>query len=660
MLTMRAPLPLPPALRAALPWLAGVALLVLAALAWQSVAERDALIEQALRKEVTERVEERVHAWERDILPRLDVMITEAAAGDLDPAVLQQRWRSRLPWFDAVFVWTADPPGGVDPAQVGAPITFLFPVGRAAQPDAAATECADSLPDGVPPADTDLDALLGACASADARAWAAREAARRIHDAGQPIAALALLNRHPPDHGELRVLHQLLRADLLAASGRDTDASALRRQVATALADLDAPGLERVLYLLPSVLDALDAAGADTGMLRTRLALAEQRLAAWREIRQAAQRSRAAVSEGARFTYDQYSSTPYLLYTRRAADSRPGVALLLRQDRLIADFLSNVGALRTALSVVDASGALIAGAADPTSRGPVVPFADSLRHLQVRVSERALDARLQPVRGVARVWVSAIVLACIALGLFALWAGDAANRRHQLLLLRQADFTARVTHELKTPLAGIRLMAENLSIGAFRDDVQRAEMAERIVDEADRLTARVEEVLQLSKRRELPEPELFDIEEPLMELIDAWGPRYEQHGVTLSADLAPVDPVRGDPDAFRDAIACLLDNALKYRREDIDSAVWLNVRDDGAWAEIEVVDNGIGVPPSHRQSIFEKFVRVEGPNRGRAGGHGLGLAQVADIVRAHGGTVRCDTGIDGGSRFVVRVPIAAS
>jgi len=185
-------------------------------------------------------------------------------------------------------------------------------------------------------------------------------------------------------------------------------------------------------------------------------------------------------------------------------------------------------------------------------------------------------------------------------------------------------------------------------------------LAERSVDEADRLTARVNEVRALSRTRELPTDQVFDVEEPMLDLVEQWAPRYDQAGVRFLADLAPVDPIKGDPVAIRDAVACLLDNALKYRREDIDSAVWLNVREDGQHIEIEVLDNGIGVPRDQRKAIFERFVRVEGPNRGKAGGHGLGLGQVQDIVRKHHGTVRCETGVDGGSRFVVRLPVAGA
>jgi signal transduction histidine kinase len=302
------------------------------------------------------------------------------------------------------------------------------------------------------------------------------------------------------------------------------------------------------------------------------------------------------------------------------------------------------------------SGRAIAGAADVADNAPSVAFTETLRHLSASVGKAALNQRLAPVARRASTAVVAVTLICLFMVALAIAVQLKANALYRDLLQRQREFTARVTHELKTPLAGIRVMAENLASGAFRDEKQITMAAQRIVDEADRLTARVNEVLAVGRKREIEEPVLFDLEEPMLELVDIWGPRYEQAGIRLIADLAPVDPFLGDPSAIRDAVGQLLDNALKYRREETDSQVWLNVIDEEKIVLIEVVDNGMGVPADQRKRIFEQYVRVEGPNRGKSGGHGLGLSQVEEIVRAHGGTITCEDGVDGGARFVVRLP----
>jgi signal transduction histidine kinase len=181
-------------------------------------------------------------------------------------------------------------------------------------------------------------------------------------------------------------------------------------------------------------------------------------------------------------------------------------------------------------------------------------------------------------------------------------------------------------------------------------------MARRIFQEAQRLGQRVDDVLAVVRERSIPQPVAFDPEEPLMEAVERWGPRLDDAGVELHVDVDVAPQVLGDASAVRDAVGCLLDNALKYRREDRpDPTVWLNLKADGRDAIIEVIDNGIGVPTGMRKRIFDKFVRVEGPNRGMAGGHGLGLAQVAEVARLHRGRVDCSDGIEGGSRFVLRL-----
>jgi len=107
---------------------------------------------------------------------------------------------------------------------------------------------------------------------------------------------------------------------------------------------------------------------------------------------------------------------------------------------------------------------------------------------------------------------------------------------------------------------------------------------------------------------------------------------------------------------MHDAIGNLLDNALKYRRPGIPGLCRVRTGVSGRWVIIEVADNGMGVPSDKRKLIFERFTRVEGPRRGKAGGHGLGLAFVAETAEAHHGLVECADGIDGGARFRIKLP----
>jgi signal transduction histidine kinase len=275
---------------------------------------------------------------------------------------------------------------------------------------------------------------------------------------------------------------------------------------------------------------------------------------------------------------------------------------------------------------------------------------------RIAIDEPSVQALAAPTRDE---WLTPLlmVISVGILGFVALFLQFRASHQQRMLLNRQRQFTTRVTHELKTPIAGIRLMAENLLSGTYREAEDIRHCARSIVQESERLQARIEEVLQLAQERTVPSPQPFDPEESLYAALDQWAPRMEAEGVRLEADIALTPMVRGDTLAIRDAVSALLDNALKYR----DSKkpvprVWMSMRHDGHWVSIRVEDNGIGVPDDMQEAIFEAFVRVEGPHRGLAGGHGLGLHQVAQIVQHHRGQVTCKSSVHGGALFEVLLP----
>ena len=282
-----------------------------------------------------------------------------------------------------------------------------------------------------------------------------------------------------------------------------------------------------------------------------------------------------------------------------------------------------------------------------------VAFPHLLHHMRAGFSSSAV-----PTVGQAR---SAFALrlapfaVAIGIGVAALLALMRADRQQEMLLQRQRDFVARVSHELKTPLAGIRVMAESLEIGAFRGEAQRELFAHRIVQETDRLTARVNEVIKAATRPEDDVRVSADIDALISELVIAWRPRFEAVGASLFVEPAAMGTMVVMPVLVHDALNNLLDNALKYRKSDRGGQVWFRTSLRGRWAVFEVEDDGIGVPSGQRKSIFERFRRVEGGGRGKAGGHGLGLSFVADTARLHDGKVECADGVAGGARFTLRI-----
>jgi signal transduction histidine kinase len=379
---------------------------------------------------------------------------------------------------------------------------------------------------------------------------------------------------------------------------------------------------------------------------------AQRRLALYREIRERAWNVQdvAPVERGFRLFVDPVEDPPYLMaFTRLVGEDVLG-GVQLDQPALVASLLENApSALRPWLTVRDPSGAVLEGHTGPLAAETA--FTTVLPHLRAGLTigaipplnTRSLVAQLVPI-GLG-----------IVIGAYALGSLIHTDRQQARLFEQQREFMARVTHELKTPLAGIRLMAENLEMGAFRDASQREMFAQRIVKEAERLGLRLDEVIRAAARPLEERDAPFDAAQLCRELGDRWRVLFEPVGGQIAVDVPATLPTVGTVGPLRDALSNLLDNALKYRREDRPLRVVLRARAERRAIVFEVEDNGMGVPPSMRRAIFDKFRRVEGPGRGKAGGHGLGLAFVAEAARSHGGKVECREGIEGGSKFVMRI-----
>jgi len=676
--------------RRALPFVVGAAFFVAVAIAtWRMATLREVAIAQE-RERTFQLVERDAIDWETGILQMLTDHIEAPPTSQTQAEWRQRQLRKSRRWLDSLYVWRTDQPGeSVFPAR---------PTPDRAR-ELAAAPCvrrANRLFRSLGPDPEDYgpvaDAFVLGChgASPFVRLYAATEAAYFLQDA-HPARALSAMELMRIDNsvtlaeGARRgippprfAIYKYRMAKLLIDLGHDaSQPEPVRRQNLEAgleqmwqlgieIAQLDAPEATRLLEQYGSVdpdddfsiHHQLVSHGQHEEAMRLDAvwSRAERRRAAFIEIRDKIASRPPDEDAKPRFVRDQYSDTPYLVFFGWSGDF--GVAFQLEQQLLLEDFLDRTGDHRHQITITDADGEWVAGA----QPGPNETYRESapfkgLTHLRVRVLESALTGEAGR-RSEQWLLPLGIMLVCLVLGIAALAVLERFTRRQYELLNRQRAFTTRVTHELKTPLAGIRVMAENLESGAFRTDDQREEMARRIIEEADRLKSRVDEVLDVARERTIPSPEPVDPEEAVLDAIDQWGPRLETAGVKLHADLHPTEEVVGDTGALRDAVGILLDNALKYGRPDrTDPQVWLELSQEGRCIIIAVTDNGLGVPKAMRKAIFDRFVRVEGPNRGTAGGHGLGLNQAREIVEAHKGSMVCTDGVDGGARFVMRIPV---
>ncbi len=214
------------------------------------------------------------------------------------------------------------------------------------------------------------------------------------------------------------------------------------------------------------------------------------------------------------------------------------------------------------------------------------------------------------------------------------------------------EFTANVTHELKTPLTSISGYAEIIASGLARpDDVQG--FAGKIHKESGRLLSLIGDIMKLSQLDEGSSNEDFvsvDLSSIAYEVAEDLRANAEKQNVEIIVE-AQTAVVNGRRNQLYELIYNLCDNAIRYNRP--DGKVTIKITDDGVNSEIRVSDTGIGIEEKHRNRIFERFYRVDKSRSKETGGTGLGLAIVKHIAELHGGSVTLESS-DKGSSFIVR------
>ncbi len=222
------------------------------------------------------------------------------------------------------------------------------------------------------------------------------------------------------------------------------------------------------------------------------------------------------------------------------------------------------------------------------------------------------------------------------------------------------DFVANVSHELKTPVGALALLAETVEDAADDPDAVRR-FAGRMRQEASRLTNLVQDIITLSRiqaAEPVPDPVAVQVDAIVAEALDRCRMKANARGIAL-VDVGDQGlGVLGDEDLLLTAIRNLLENAVAYSPE--RTRVLVTTRRAGDQVEISVEDQGIGIPERDLQRIFERFYRVD-PARSRAtGGTGLGLAIVKHVTAAHRGNVTVRSVEGAGSTFTLSLPLRSS
>jgi two-component system, OmpR family, sensor histidine kinase SenX3 len=220
------------------------------------------------------------------------------------------------------------------------------------------------------------------------------------------------------------------------------------------------------------------------------------------------------------------------------------------------------------------------------------------------------------------------------------------------------DFVANTSHELKTPVGALALLAETVEDAADDPEAVRR-FAGRMRQEAARLTNLVQDMITLSRiqaAEPVPDPVPVQLDAVVAEALDRCRMKASARGIELAATGTHGLTVLGDEDLLVTALRNLLENAVAYSPDKTRVDVSTRPAAGGA-VEISVADQGIGIPERDLERIFERFYRVD-PARSRAtGGTGLGLAIVKHVTSAHGGKVTVVSTEGAGSTFTLRLPL---
>lgn len=251
-------------------------------------------------------------------------------------------------------------------------------------------------------------------------------------------------------------------------------------------------------------------------------------------------------------------------------------------------------------------------------------------------------------------------------GFVAVEAADV-TESHRVARVRR-DFVANVSHELKTPIGALQLLAEALldateppadngGIEPSEDVVAARRFAERIQHESTRLGRLVNELLELTRLQgaePLPEPEPVALDWVVAEVIDRTRTTASARKVEVVVEGQRDLTVYGSDSQIATAVANLVENAIAYSGE--ETRVTVTTRGDDDHVQISVADQGIGIAPNEVNRIFERFYRADQARSRTTGGTGLGLAIVKHVATNHGGRVEVSSTLGGGSTFTLRLP----
>lgn len=219
------------------------------------------------------------------------------------------------------------------------------------------------------------------------------------------------------------------------------------------------------------------------------------------------------------------------------------------------------------------------------------------------------------------------------------------------------DFSANVSHELKTPLTTIKGFGELLEKGLISDAESVKKYGGTIYRESERLLSLINDIIRLSEIEEHNKSEVMsqvNLLETANEVEEILTNKAHKHGIAMSVEGENVT-LFANASYMSELFLNLMDNAIKYNNE--GGHVWVKIAEKNGIAFISVKDDGIGISPEHQDRVFERFYRVDKSRSKQTGGTGLGLSIVKHIATYHGGNISMESEVGKGTEIVVSIPI---
>ncbi len=375
-----------------------------------------------------------------------------------------------------------------------------------------------------------------------------------------------------------------------------------------------------------------------------------------------------------RHLHREYGKQSYLVsYWQRVIQGKPYLIVAWHDiGRIVKDTLPTLyteaavagGVARPSrVNVVDEDNRIIFGPPLRTGEFTVgVRFPTTLYNWRLQVSPTASEELASRVRNRRLLEMVMVTLSCVVIVAGVATILLAAEKERRISALK-SEFVANVSHELKTPLALVRMFGEMLQSGRVTNEAKRQEYLDIIVHESERLSNLIENVLdfaRVERGRQAYEFAEGDVGEAVARAANVYRYRAEREGVELSVEVASGLPrARIDERAIQLAVINLLDNAVKYAHG--GKVVTIRADRENDSIAVRVIDRGPGVLPEDRDRIFERFVRGSRTESSDAPvrGSGIGLALVRHIAESHGGKAWVESEIGRGSTFVLTIPAAA-